>query len=297
VVSAAKFLREHNKTDPAPFRLARGFKWGALLAPPPAENGKTMIPPYIEQRKAFLSGLLDRAQFAELVDEAEVSFYEFPLWLDLQRYVVTAMDALGGSFSAARDGVAEDVAGFVRRFPDLPALTFSEGTPFADGATREWIETRIRPLLGGGGERAPAAGGGDDSALEAEYAEAREHLTKGNLDAAVALLAGGADRSGQERFRRRLYLAGLCLRGGRPAVARPLLERLDTEIDAHRLDVWQPALALDLWTTLHGCYEALQRTADASEKAALQRSAEQVYEKICATDPSRALSVSDGQVR
>lgn len=298
VLKAAAFLHEQNKTDPAPFRLARALRWGALVNAPPAENGKTLVPPFVEQRKTYLSGLRDRAQFAELVDEAETSFHEFPFWLDLQRYLVTAMDALGAPFAAARGGIVEDVASLVRRFPDLPALTFSDGTPFADSDTQQWIEMRIRPTLGGGGnEPTPVAAGEEGSALDAQYAEAREHLAGGDLAAAIAALASGTDGSGYDRFRRRLYLAGLCLRGGRPAIARPLLERLDAEIDAHRLDMWMPALALDVWTALHGCYAALQRTAEAEQKAALQEAAERTFEKVCATDPSRALSVVETGAR
>lgn len=294
VLKAAVFLHEHNKTDPTPFRVARALRWGALVAAPPAENGKTLIPPFAEQRKTFLSGLLDQAQFAALVDEAETSFHETPFWFDLQRYLVTAMDALGAPFAPARDGVLEDVAGLVRRFPDLPAFTFSDGTPFADAATREWIETRVRPLLAGGGDSgATASAGSDSEALEADYAEARSHLAKGDLAAAVAALGDGTDASGHDRFRRRLYLAAVCVRGGRPAVARPILEGLEAEVEVHRLDVWRPALALDLWAALHGCYGALQRTAEGEQKAALQEAADRVFERICAADPARALTVME----
>jgi len=294
VLKAATFMHEHNKTDPLPFRLARALNWGALVAAPPAENGKTLIPPFVEQRQTYLTGLLNQAQFAELVDEAETSFHEQPFWLDLQRYVVTAMDALGGPFAAARDGVLEEVAGLIRRFPDLPTFTFNDGTPFADPATREWIETRVRPLLASGGGGEPSASVGEDGeALAADYAEARSHLAKGDLAAAVATLGEGTDSSGHERFRRRLYLAAVCVRGGRPAVARPILEELETEVEAHRLDMWMPALALELWASLYGCYGALRRTAEAEQKVALQQAADRVFERICATDPSRALTVME----
>ncbi len=292
VLSAAAFLRQHNKTDPTPLRLARALRWGALVAAPPAENGKTLIPPFVEQRKTYLTGLLDRAEFLELASEAETSFHEQPFWFDLQRYLVTAFDALGAPFAAARDGVIEDVASLIRRFPNLSTLTFADGTPFADVATREWIETRIRPAMGGGGDAgaAPSASGGSE-ALEEAYAEARAHLTKGDLAAAIAALEEGTDASGRDRFRRRLYLAALCARGGRPAVARPLLEGLDAEITAHRLDLWEPALALDVWTALHGCYVALERSASPEQKPTLNEAAARVFERVCAVEPGRGLAL------
>ena len=296
VLNAVDFLREHNKTDPTPLRLARALRWGALVAAPPAENGKTLVPPFVEQRKTYLSGLLNRAEFLELATEAEATFRDQPFWLDLQRYLVTAFDALGAPFAAARDGIIEDMAGLIRRFPALSSLTFADGTPFADVATQEWIETRIRPALGGGdGGGAPAASGGSE-ALEEAYAEARSHLSKGDLAAAIAALGEGTDASGRDRFRRRLYLASLCARGGRPAVARPILEGLDAEIATHRLDLWEPALALDVWTALHGCYRSLERTADATLKPTLNEAASRVFERVCAAEPGRGLALlgSDG---
>ncbi len=296
VMAAAAFLHEHDKTDPAPFRLARAFHWGGLLAAPPAEDGKTRIPPFVEQRKAFLDGLGSRAQFADLASEAEETFREQPFWLDLQRYIVTALDALGAPLAAARDGVVEDVVGLIRRFPDVPMLTFDDGTPFADAATQEWIEVRIRPALSGGGDTGPSlSGSGEASAVDEAYDEARKHLAGGDLDAAVVALSEGADASGRDRFRRRFYLASLCLRGGRAAVARPILETLEAEIAAHRLDAWDPVLALEVWAALHGCYTALQRGASAEDKPSLQQAANRVFDKVCAVEPARALAVLAAQ--
>ena len=290
VTAAAAFLHGHDRTDPAPFRLMRALHWGSLGAPPPAEDGQTLIPPFVEQRKAYLDGLLGRGQFVELADEAEDTFREQPFWLDLQRYLVTAMDALGAPFAAARDGVVEEVVGLVRRFPDLPALRFNDDTPFADIATQEWIAVRVLPAVGGGGEAAPAASGEAGSAVDAAFAEARERLAQGDLDAAVAALHDGTDAAGRDRFRRRFYLATLCLRGGRPAVARPILEALDAELEAHGLAGWEPALALDVWAALHGCYDALRRSGDGADEDRARR-ATAVFDKIAALDPARALSV------
>ncbi|MEP0548447.1 MAG: type VI secretion system protein TssA [Rhodothermales bacterium] len=291
VLNAVTFLRQHNKTDATPLRLARALRWGALVAAPPAENGKTLIPPFVEQRKTYLAGLLSRAEYLELAEEAETSFYEQPFWLDLQRYLVTAFDALGAPFAAARDGVIDDVAGLIRRFPNVSTLTFADGTPFADGATQEWIETRVRPALGGGDSGGASSGAGGSEALEEAYAEARSHLGKGDLAAAIAALGDASDASGRDRFRRRLYLAALCARGGRPAVARPLLEGLEAEIAAHRLDAWEPALAVEVWTALHGCYVALERSASPDQKPTFIQAAARVFERVCATEPGRGLAL------
>jgi type VI secretion system protein VasJ len=294
IQKAVAFLREQDKTAPEPFRLIRALRWGRLVEAPPAQNGKTLVEPYLEQRKDFLAGLLEKRQFDRLVTEIETDFIDHPFWLDLQRFLVTALDALGGPYDVVREGVVGDLSVLLHQFPELPSLAFSDGTPFADGVTREWIDVHVRSAFGGGGGASASSSSGEDgSAVDAAYADAREHLMKGDLAAAVATLAGGSDASGHERFRRQLYLASLCISGDSPAVARPILERLEADVETHRLDMWRPALALDLWAALYGCYGALKRIAEEEKKVALQQAADRVFERICATDPSRALTVME----
>lgn len=291
IMAAVTYLNAEGKTDPVPFRIARALRWGGLVAAPPAEDGQTMIPPFVEQRKGFLDGLLGGGQFAELIEQSESSFREQPFWLDLQRYIATACEALGAPFAPIRDAVMDAVVGLLRRFPEVPDLRFEDGTPFADTATHEWIEMKVRPAMSAGSDAGPAPSAESDSAVDADFAAARQHLAGGDLDAALAALGETTDAAERDRFRRRLYLATLCVRGGRPAVARALLERLDDEAAARSLGMWEPKLALDVWTALHGCYEALQRGAKADKKTALQEAAEQAFQKIAAFDPVRAVAL------
>lgn len=294
IQKAVAFLREQDKTAPEPFRLIRALRWGRLVEAPPAQNGKTLVEPYLGARKDFLTGLLEKKQFDRLVVETESDFIDHPFWLDLQRFLVTALDALDGPYAIVREGVVGDLAVLIHQFPDFPSLRFSDGTPFADGPTQEWIATHVRAAFGGGeASGASASSGAEGTAVEEDYAQAREHLMKGDLAAAVAALGAGTDASGHERFLRKLYLATLCMRGGKPAVARPILEGLKDEIETHRLDRWMPALTLDAWTALHGCYGALQRAADEGEKPALRQAADRVFEHICTIDPARALTVME----
>jgi type VI secretion system protein VasJ len=174
-------------------------------------------------------------------------------------------------------------------------LTFSDGTRFADAATQSWIEETVMPVLGSG-----EAGGAGPSTAELEshmvslFDEAKKLAAKGDVAAAIAYLQEGAaiDTSGKNRFRRRLYMATLCLRGGQPKMARPMLEDLSEEIDKFSLAAWEPPLALEVWKSLHDCYGALAASAPPAGKPALLEHADRVFEKLCRLDLSYALTVS-----
>jgi len=296
VMTAAAFLREQDRTSATPYRLARTIRWGALHALPPNKDGKTQLPGYIEQRKTYLAGLLEKADFETLVNNAEASFSEAPLWLDLQRYLDVSMEALGEPFEAAREAVLAETALLVHRFPDLSALTFDSGAPFADNETRLWIELRVLPAINPGGYATddPATDGERDE-LEAQYAEARRLLVGGDLDGALAHMAEGEapGEAGRDHFRRQLFVAALCRQGGRLAVARAVLEGLDTEIDRAGVSAWEPALALRAWKDLHACYAALRRGSSKDEQISLRQDAERLVEKVARLAPRQALTLLD----
>ncbi len=301
VTRAVSYLREQEDPDPLPYRLLRVLRWGRLEEEPPHENGATRIEAPLEQRRTYLAGLAAKGEHETLVEEAEVSFQQAPFhfWLDLQRLLDGALEALGEPYAPLREAVREETALLVHRLPGLPALAFRDGTPFADPLTQEWIETQVRPLLSAGGAAAgaPSAGGEEENPLEEQYRTAQQQLAGGDLSGALATLRAGAagEASPQARFRRRLYAAGLCLNGGRPAVARPLLEGLDEDIARHALDAWDPPLALEVWTQLHTCHHALLRSASNAEKQAHRARADEVFEKLCRLDAAHALSIAGGQ--
>lgn len=299
IFEASGFLGTRDQASPVPYRLNRSLRWGAQLQEPPHEDGKTQLPAPLKQRRDYLLGLHDMGDFATLIREAEASFQEppFHFWLDLQRLLATAAEAQGATFRQVRNAVLEETALLVRRLPGLPVLTFTDGTPFADPQTREWIDVRAKATLGSADE-----GGvphSEESAhLQELFAEAREHLGEGDLAGALSRMQEGReqDTSQKDRFNRRLYLALLCLRGGQAAIARPVLESLDEEIDRRSIEAWDPALALQVWSNLYTCYETLGRGINNPDKQTVREQAARIFEKICRLDAGYALSfVSKGK--
>lgn len=298
VTQGATFLREQDLTDPIPYRLLRAVQWGVLREVPPNDGGETRLQAPREQRRSYLSGLLDDDEYEVLVREGESSFQgdSFHLWLDLQRLVASALDALGTPYEAARDAVMLDVARLVRRLPALPSLAYSDGTPFASPLTVDWIETQVQPMLGGDDQGDAGTAGDGQMPVTEQYEEARQRLSGGELEEALSLMTEGAskDVSEKETFHRRLYIATLCMKGGEPAVARPLLDELNASIERHGLEKWSPSLALEVWTHRCNCYDTLAQQAPAEKTDALVAEADNSFENICRVDATRAVTL-DGQ--
>src|SRR5690606_30319740 len=127
------------------YLLLRAARWGALEQAPPNEAGRTLIPPIPAARREALERIAAGGDHRLLVEVAEEVFVEAPLLLDAQRYLVQGMGGIGAEMKQAQDAVLSSLAVLLRRVEQLPDLSFNDGTPFADGATREWIETRVKP--------------------------------------------------------------------------------------------------------------------------------------------------------
>lgn len=297
VRTVASYYREKDLTRVAPYRLVRAIRWGEIQGEPPNEGGTTRFEAPREQRREYLEGLLRSDRYETLVREAESSFQgrTFHVWLDLQRLVVSALDALGEPYRDAKTAVMVDLALFVRRVPGLLSLTFRDDTPFASNLTVEWIESEIQPLTEEGGSG--GGGGGDESlaAIDEDRQEARKALNGGSLEDALAVLREGAseDTSKREAFHRKLYAATLCVNEEKLGVARPLLDELSAVVDEHAIDEWHPSLAVEVWTNRCHCYDQLANEADEDAAGQLRREADRAFEKLCQTDPVQAVAVAD----
>jgi type VI secretion system protein VasJ len=286
VVQVATALREHDLQDPVPYRLMRTMRWSVLQAAPPHTDGRTQIPAPDDDQRAALNRLAERGAHEKLLTVAEQTFQEgsFHLWLDLQHLAVRAAASLGGGYQAVAEALRHETALLLRRVPALSTLSFRDGTPFASPAVQGWLETiQAEPGDSGGGAS------GDDDKLAAALQEARSALGGGSLDEALDIIdEADHDDSDRSRFRQRLYAARLCLDGGRPEAARPLLEALDADIATYHLDEWEPALAQTVWERLYICYTRLHAPDDGRDFA---EAAADVYRRLCRLDVKAALAL------
>lgn len=284
VFQVAAFLREQNPYDATAAQLVRAIRWGEVEQVPPSDGGRTLVPaPALHQREAF-AAMLASSNFSVLASAGEDLFQEppFHFWLDLQRMIATALDALGPPAAAARAAVTDATAALVRRLPPLSALAFDDGTPFADALTVAWLDESV--AAGGPGGEAR-----EKSPAEVAIGEARARAGSGDVPGAVAALVGGAGPP-RDRFERGVAAAEMCLGAGRPDVAIALLDDADDAIRAHRLDVWDPASAGAALRLLHAACTAQLSGALAPEReAALVARADDAFARLARIDPGLAM--------
>ncbi len=288
VQEAARHLRRADPANAWAYRLQRTGLWIAVKAPPPAEASRTRIGPPPADLKKKLEAKMTSEQWMDLLASAEDATGTSIFWLDLHRYVALAMDRLGALFIEARATVGRQLVVFLEQCPTLPKLCFSDGTPFADAATQSFLEEEQSKLAGGGG--GSSAGGGssrgseEDEELRRRFEEARELVSSGKLVEGLALAAQLSARAADERarFRGKLALAELALKGGKAEVGRPILEQLLDEVVARRLEEWEPGLAAAVCSGLVSAHRALGVSLDQPELKGL-------YDRLCRLDPASAL--------
>jgi type VI secretion system protein VasJ len=221
-----------------------------------------------------------------IIGAVEQAVASRPFWLDLQRF---------GAQAAAQAGhenivhaIRSSTADLVGRVPGLPALAFSDGTPFADDATRAWLQA----LAGAGmGETTPMIG---EDPLAETLDGALELAGKGDLDGAVRVLhdAPAGNAGGRARLRRGLHVVRLCLNGGRPRVAAALVAGLTEEADRRALEEWEPTLALELWRAAHAAWTAASGVASGDARDDALRRAGSAFDRVCRLDPAAALRMA-----
>jgi len=290
IYSAVKFLREADIANAVPYAVIRAAKWARASLPPPGEARTTLPPP----EAALLTkhaALFQEAKWEPLLKSAEADFRgNDPLWLDLQRYVCAAMSNLGGQFDAARKTIMSLTGALVQRLgPGVFELRFKNGTPLCSGETKLWIETECAVSSG------KSSGGGGAAAngkLTEAYEKARGMAGSGKLADALQELNDGLAATAQRRDRLlwRLRIAQLCADAGKHAVAVPLLEQCQADIERHHVEEWEPAVAAEVAHALYRCRKALlalEKTPTPEAKERLSGA----FAWLCRLDPPAALAL------
>lgn len=283
VIKIAKYLIGEDAKDGRGYRLARAVHFGALSGPPKDR----VIPAPPKPRRAHFEKLASDANWQQLLTDAEGQFATTPLWLDMQRYVALAAESLGGPYKGVRDSVAFEAVALFQRLPEVFELSFKDGSGFADGATKAWVEEQAGAMGGGGG----ASGGGGGDALAKSIGDAKKLMAGAKSDEAVALLAElmQTARGQRERYRAQIGLAGILIDLKKWTLARSLLEDVEQAIVEHELERWEPQLAADATRDLYSCLINANPKAKPTPDE-LQRRAD-VFARLCRLAPAVAMKL------
>jgi len=289
----AAYFRKAKPEDPFAYRLLRAVNFSSIVVLPPNKGGQTQIPAPAAEIIARINEALDKKDYAAVIEAGENGFAASPFWLDVQRYIVTAMEGAGEQYDDARAAVAEETARFIGRLPEVTECTFANGTPFAAPETVKLFEEAA--AAGADSRKAAGRDEGDDRLAEAAHA-ANKFAGRGKLTEAINLLQEGIAQTGDKRgrFLWRLELARICLNAGKMQLAVPQLEFLCGQIAEHHLEQWEPQLSREVYSTL---YLAQQRLAKVARNLApeLTEKMRQLHAQLCRLDPAAALKIDENK--
>ncbi|MFD1557410.1 type VI secretion system protein TssA [Paraburkholderia silviterrae] len=282
-------------------RLVRSVRWDTLHEVPPsnAASHTRLMAPRAELRQQMKRLVLQK-QWHELLERVEGAFMEGVnhLWFDLQYFQHVALDHVGAPYDAWRELLRADFALFLERLPGIERLSFSDGTPFSDDTTLEWIARHavVRDLEAGESVAPlPVSADSEDGSAgdwpEIE-AQARDLAGRDGIDAAFAWLeALPGMRTGRHRYLQRLVMARLADHAGRADTALALLAELDSSAKSLPLSLWDPALVFEVKHQLFRALKAVSNRKDA-DKLALARRIGELQAEMTVLDPARALSLA-----
>lgn len=288
----AAYRRKENLANPLAYRTLRWAVWTNIDSLPQAREGRTTVPPPMPQVSGPLADMQSRANSEGLARAAESALSTSAYWLDLNRYSAEALSVLGEQYQRALDAVCQETAYFVHRFPGVEDLAFSDGKPFADADTRQWLKTIALGTGSGAGPAAAAEPGadGDGTDLQAELGKALQLAGKGKLSEAVEPLHQRMRSavSRREEMWWRMAIVQVLIAGRQSGVAVPQADRIVADIDAFRLEEYDPEFALRGLRLALSVYEAQPDPASKTSAAA-------VLGRLAHLNPMEALRLTKGR--
>jgi len=277
--------------DPRPYRLNRSLTWLLLDQAPPNTDGITQLNPPATDRLKFFDTQLAAKQYSGVIPELEQTTARAAFWLDGQRMVVNALQALGPEYEAACNAVMEECRHLLTRIPTLADLKFSDGTPFADDQTRMWIENDVLTRT----ISAEGATNGETAPWHETLKKAKSMAAAGDIKPAITLMKESATTTSNVREQHfwRLSLADLLLQTGNLDVAIPTLEQLAAHIADKNLSTWEPDLISQTYKLLcDGYQKQINKLKNAKDKHTeldiILAKREQAYAQLCWHDPLTA---------
>ncbi len=288
VAVATRVMRQEAPTDPSPYLLIRGLRWGELRAGGEHVNPRWLEPPTTQQR-THLKGLFLDNEHQNLLEAVE-ELMGTPVgrgWLDLQRYAVLAADRLGSDYQLVGKAIRGALGALLQDLPTLVEATLMDDSPTASRDTMAWLQDEgLLPDLGAAASQAAEAETrkADRIIRESGYDRAAALARAGDTQGAIEMLMerAGHERSARDRFLTKAEAAGIMVSSGMEVVARPILDELMALIDQHGLENWESA---DVVAKPMGL---LLRCLDPREAPIRQK----IYPRLAKLDPMLAMKVN-----
>jgi type VI secretion system protein ImpA len=298
VAAAARYLRQQDLGNPAPYLMLRAIRWGELRAAGEgSEPDASLFDAPATATRQDLKRLANEGEWQQVLEIAEeaVATTAGRAWLDAQRYAVSALENLG--YYAPAWAIKAELRALLADYPNLPEMSLSDDTPTANAETRTWLkdftgsfaavaQESYAPPRPAREEREPEDGELGHEAAPDAFDLALDAAKAGRESEAIEILTReiAQEPSGRGRFQRKVQLAQICLAGKHAAIAYPILKELSEEMERRKLEEWEAAGTIaHALTLLFRSMEKMDVSAEEKQK---------IYGRICRLDPVQALSIS-----
>jgi len=284
----ANYLREQPGGWLSAHHLMKSVRWDTILnLPALGPGGNTRLPPPKPDHRAHLKRLYLQQSWKELLELTDSLFAQAinHVWFDLQWYACEALNRQDKG-AALANIVQQDLHGLLSRLPGLETLSYSDGTPFADEVTRNWIAQKVMVDMRLTESDTPFAGP-DNDILSLEN-EAVEKAEAESVEAALAWLQmRPGTNSSRDQWLIRLLMARVCEQFGKSEMALHLLDELNQHTGALTLAQWEPTLLFEVRARRLNLLRARAARSE-SERSRLQPEMDALLSGLITLDPVRA---------
>lgn len=277
---------------PSAYAMNRFSTWMGISKLPMHQNCVTPLKPVPKDKVVYYTDLFNNKSYQELIPLVEQSFSKAPFWLDAHRLVSCSLEALG--MNDASNQVKEYLAIFLRRFPELPDLKFSDQSAFADQSTRQWINSEI--VADNSNQNNITANVNDTLYDEAIINKARDLAKQKKIKQAINLFQNNI--MVQEDLRKKTFwkyhLAQFCYDNAQYKLAFFLLKEIDGFLQKYNLKYWEPDLEKKVVYLLilclkNGFINSIDEDKTGNNKE--HKEINKLYPRLCQLDPILALEV------
>ena len=287
-----------NLDSPSAYAINRFSTWMGINQLPMHNDNVTPLRPLPKDKINTYINLFNNANYQELIPQIEQSFSKSPFWLDAHRMVAEGLDAL--SLHESANQVREHVGIFIRRFPKMIDLKFSDNTDFADQQTKQWINREI--LSDNTNQSISVVHTDDDIDIDEVLSQANELVKQQKIKEAVQLFQNQISLQGslKKQMFWKYHLARFCYDNAQYKMSLSLLKEIDRFLMNNGLESWEPDLVKNVVYLILLCSESDQERhiEDKSESTNVlsddkhrRNELNQLYSRLCQLDPVLALDI------
>ena len=298
VISVAYQLRQLDPTNPGPYLMMRGLRFGELRAAATKGEMRSLEAPPTEIRRQLRVYLLDQ-KWKELLEltEASLALPASRAWLDLHRMTCEACIGLGEEYNGLASAIRGEVRTLLRDVPEIRGAILMDDTPACNSQTLAWLDD----LADDPAAIAESSDGESEPVISANPAKASplpwrkrmadpfrvavEALRRGDKPKALEIMRNEIETqpSARGKFLRQIQVAELCVQANSKDIAQPFLEEVKAKMTEFRLAEWEERSVIV--QALVDLYLYHEETIDSSTDRS------RIFQQICRLDPVRALSL------